>query len=201
MNRILFAQLLIVLLCFQVGVAQNDSISKPETINEKFEKLLKESNNYEDYKVIKKHKIYQLRENTQKLFGFATDEEHDLFVLLIERVSGIGPSIALAILSGMPVEEFKQHVVGGNVTELSRIKGLGKKTAERIVLELKDKVGVVESWEGAEGPASAVRDAELALISLGYKQAEAKKSLAVVSKANPDATVDELIREALRGLA
>ena len=66
MNRILFAQLLIVLLCFQVGVAQNGSISKPETINEKFEKLLKESNNYEDYKVIKKHKIYQLRENTQK---------------------------------------------------------------------------------------------------------------------------------------
>ena len=107
----------------------------------------------------------------------------------------------MAILSGMPVEEFKQHVVGGNVTELSRIKGLGKKTAERIVLELKDKVGVVESWEGAEGPASAVRDAELALISLGYKQAEAKKSLAVVSKTNPDATVDELIREALRGLA
>ena len=144
---------------------------------------------------------FYVRENTQKLFGFATDEEHDLFVLLIERVSGIGPSIAMAILSGMPVEEFKQHVVGGNVTELSRIKGLGKKTAERIVLELKDKVGVVESWEGAEGPASAVRDAELALISLGYKQAEAKKSLAVVSKANPDATVDELIREALRGLA
>ena len=144
---------------------------------------------------------FYVRENTQKLFGFATDEEHDLFVLLIERVSGIGPSIAMAILSGVPVEEFKQHVVGGNVTELSRIKGLGKKTAERIVLELKDKVGVVESWEGAEGPASAVRDAELALISLGYKQAEAKKSLAVVSKANPDATVDELIREALRGLA
>ena len=71
---------------------------------------------------------FYVRENTQKLFGFATDEEHDLFVLLIERVSGIGPSIAMAILSGMPVEEFKQHVVGGNVTELSRIKGLGKKT-------------------------------------------------------------------------
>ena len=144
---------------------------------------------------------FYVRENIQNLYGFATDEERDLFLLLIERVSGIGPSIAMAILSGMQVEDFKRHVVGADVAELSRIKGLGKKTAERIVLELKDKVGVVESWEGAGGPVSATRDAELALISLGYKQAEAKRTLAAVSKTNPTATVDELIREALRGLA
>jgi len=144
---------------------------------------------------------FYVRENIQNLYGFATDEERDLFLLLIERVSGIGPSIAMAILSGMQVEDFKRYVVGADVAELSRIKGLGKKTAERIVLELKDKVGVVESWEDAGGPVSAIRDAELALISLGYKQAEAKRTLTAVSKANPAATVDELIREALRGLA
>lgn len=144
-----------------------------------------------------------VRENIQNLYGFATDDERDLFLLLIERVSGIGPSIAMAILSGMPVEEFKRHVVGADVAELSRIKGLGKKTAERIILELKDKVGVVESWnvEGAEGGVNVSRDAELALIALGYKQAEARKAIAAASKLNAGATVDDLIREALRGLS
>ena len=144
-----------------------------------------------------------VRENIQKLFGFATDEERDLFLLLIERVSGIGPSIAMAILSGMPVDEFKRHVVSAEVAELSRIKGLGKKTAERIILELKDKVGVVESWnvEDGGGVANAARDAELALIALGYKQAEARKSIAAAGKANTAASVDDLIREALRGLS
>lgn len=143
-----------------------------------------------------------VRENVQKLFGFATDDERDLFLLLIERVSGIGPSIAMAILSGMSVEEFKRHVVSADVAELSSIKGLGKKTAERIILELKDKVGVVESWNVGEASESlsASRDAELALIALGYKQAEARKGIAAVAKANPSASVDELIREALRGL-
>lgn len=144
-----------------------------------------------------------VRENIQKLFGFATDEERDLFLLLIERVSGIGPSIAMAILSGMPVNDFKRYVVGADAAELARIKGLGKKTAERIILELKDKVGVVESWntkDGGEG-SSASLDAELALIALGYKQADARKSIAAAGKAHPSATVDDLIREALRGLS
>lgn len=144
---------------------------------------------------------FYVRENSQNIYGFATDEERDLFLLLIERVSGIGPSIAMAILSGMPVEEFQRHVVGGNVAELSRIKGLGKKTTERIILELKDKVGVVESWDVADGAPNSVRDAELALISLGYKQAEARKAIGAVAKLNPSATVDELIREALRSLS
>ena len=144
-----------------------------------------------------------VRENIQNLYGFASDEERDLFLLLIERVSGIGPSIAMAILSGMPVEAFKRHVVAADVAELSRIKGLGKKTAERIILELKDKVGVVESWNAEEGDAasSATRDAELALIALGYKQAEARKSILAASKADASASVDDLIREALRGLS
>lgn len=144
-----------------------------------------------------------VRENIQNLYGFATDEERDLFLLLIERVSGIGPSIAMAILSGMPVEDFQRYVVGADVTELSRIKGLGKKTTERIILELKDKVGVVESWNvGEDGQGvSASRDAELALIALGYKQAEARKAISAASKVEGEASVDDLIREALRGLS
>lgn len=143
-----------------------------------------------------------VRENTQALYGFATDSERDLFVLLIERVSGIGPSIGMAILSGMGVEEFKGHVVNGDVAALSRIKGLGKKTAERVVLELKDKIGVVEGWQATSSEAGgAQQDAELALIALGYKQAEARKSIAAAAKAEPSASVDDLIREALRGLS
>ncbi len=144
-----------------------------------------------------------VRENLLNLYGFATDDERDLFLLLIERVSGIGPSIGMAILSGMPVEEFKRCVVAADTAALSRIKGLGKKTAERIVLELKDKVGVVENWdEGTQdGGANPARDAELALISLGYKQVEARKSVMAASKASPRASVDDLIREALRGLS
>src|SRR5690554_4703517 len=81
-----------------------------------------------------------IRENAQTLYGFASGEERDLFLLLIERVSGIGPAIAMAVLSGMPVGQFKSCVVGGDAAALAKIKGLGKKTAERIILELKDKV-------------------------------------------------------------
>ena len=159
-------------------------------------------NPFKDSQVYLKTYMY-VRENLQNLYGFATDEEKDLFLLLIERVSGIGPSIAMAILSGMPVQDFKRYVVSGDVAELSRIKGLGKKTAERIILELKDKVGVVESWNADAGEAgpSAARDAELALIALGYKQAEARKAIGVVSKTQAGASVDDLIREALRGLS
>ena len=77
-----------------------------------------------------------VRENMQVLYGFATDAERDIFLLLIERVSGIGPATAIAILGSLSVEQFKQAVVGGDVSGIARAKGVGKKTAERIVLEL-----------------------------------------------------------------
>lgn len=143
-----------------------------------------------------------IRENAHTLYGFATDAEKDLFLLLIERVTGIGPAIGMAVLSGMPVEHFKSCVVSGDAAALSRIKGLGKKTAERIILELKDKVGVAEAWEAAGGGAvpSAAVDAESALIGLGYKQAEARKAVAAVSKLKPAAETEELLRDALRML-
>jgi len=143
-----------------------------------------------------------IREQAHTLYGFATDAERELFLLLIERVTGIGPTIGIAILSGMPVDHFKACVVNGDAVTLTQIKGLGKKTAERIILELKDKVGVAESWEAAAGDmvASAAVDAESALIGLGYKQNEARKAVAAVSKLKPGLSTEDLLRDALRML-
>jgi Holliday junction DNA helicase RuvA len=143
-----------------------------------------------------------IRETAHTLYGFATDAERDLFLLLIERVSGIGPSIGMSVLSGMPVDHFKSCVVNGDAAALTQIKGLGKKTAERIILELKDKVGVAEAWQAAAGDAvpSAAVDAESALIGLGYKQAEARKAVGAVIKVKPDSAAEDLLRAALRML-
>ncbi len=141
-----------------------------------------------------------IRETAHTLYGFATEEERDVFLLLIDRVSGIGPAIAMAVLSGMPVNAFKTSVVQGDVAALSRIKGLGKKTAERIILELKDKVGVTETWQdAAAGQMSApAADAELALIALGYKQVDSRKAVRKALDAEPAATTEVLVRGALR---
>ena len=124
-----------------------------------------------------------VREDSHVLYGFGTVGERDLFRLLLNNVSGVGPKLALAILSGMSVEMFKAAVVSGDIAAISRIKGVGKKTAERVVLELKDKVGVAAEWEAASAANApserdqAVHDAVLALISLGYKQLEAHKAI------------------------
>ena len=143
-----------------------------------------------------------IRETAHTLYGFATDAEKELFLLLIERVSGIGPAIGMAVLSGMPVDHFKACVVNGDAAALTQIKGLGKKTAERIILELKDKVGVAESWEAAAGDAvpSAAIDAESALIGLGYKQGEARKAVNAVAKLKPGSATEDLLRDTLRML-
>ena len=144
-----------------------------------------------------------IRETAQTLYGFASEEEKGLFLLLIERVGGIGPVIAMAVLSGMPVGQFKAAVVAGDVAALARIKGLGRKTAERIILELKDKVGVTETWqEVAASPVAApALDAELALIALGFKQVDARKAVRKVLEDEPSAGSDALLRGALRILA
>ncbi len=147
-----------------------------------------------------------IRENEHTLYGFATDEERDLFRLLINRVSGIGPKLGMAVLSGMSVTNFKSAVVNNDVPSISKISGLGKKTAERIVLELKDKVGVAAAWEAASeenAPSAVQNDAVLALISLGYKQVEAHKAvkkLLDASEGSDEPSVDDLIRGALRTL-
>lgn len=149
-----------------------------------------------------------VREDAHLLYGFSSTGERDLFRLLLHHVTGVGPKIALAILSGMSVEMFKAAVVVGDIAAISKISGVGKKTAERIVLELKDKVGVAAEWEAASAakaiPAGdqAIHDAVLALISLGYKQADAHKAVKKAmehTKGTPPA--EELVRLALKILA
>ncbi len=151
---------------------------------------------------------YHVTDRDHQLYGFFSNEERDLFRLLIDRVSGIGPKMALSVLNGMPVTDFKDAVIRNDVAALSRMKGVGKKTAERIVLELQDKVGVVETWQAAKSAKSAhdpskqaQTDAVLALISLGYKQAEALKTVnELVKDGGADMSADKLIREALRAM-
>lgn len=157
-----------------------------------------------DVKLLTHHHVTE-REHT--LFGFFTEDERDLFRLLIDRVSGIGPKMALSVLSGMPVPAFKEAVIRNDIAALARIKGVGKKTAERIVLELKDKVGVVDAWQaaqvakGGDPKQEAISDAVLGLIALGYKQAEAQKAVQNLAKtAAEPVRADKLIREALREL-
>jgi Holliday junction DNA helicase RuvA len=150
--------------------------------------------------VVELRTYMHVRETAHTLYGFATEEERDVFLLLIDRVSGIGPSTAMSVLSGLAVSRFKTAVMQGDVAELSKVKGLGKKTAERIILELKDKVGVTETWESAAGGgiSHAAADAEMALIALGYKQVDARKAVKRVLEIETNATVEELIRGALR---
>lgn len=147
----------------------------------------------------------QVREDAHVLYGFMSAAERDLFRLLINNVSGIGPKLGLAVLSGMPVPMFKAAVVHGDVAALSRISGLGKKTAERIVLELKDKVGVAAAWEAASAAhapspeETQVNDAVLALISLGYKQVDAHKAVRkALDSSGKSLNAEDLVRQALK---
>jgi Holliday junction DNA helicase RuvA len=149
-----------------------------------------------------------VREDAHLLYGFASAKERDLFRLLLHHVNGVGPKTALAVVSGMPVEMFQGAVVAGDTAAISKISGVGKKTADRIVLELKDKVGVAAEWEAASAehaPSSgdrAVHDAVLALISLGYRQVEAHRAIKKAMPApSPVATADEIVRQALKFLA
>lgn len=149
-----------------------------------------------------------VREDAHILYGFFSSSERDLFRLLLHHVTGVGPKIALAVLSGLPVEMFKAAVVAGDIAAISKISGVGKKTAERIVLELKDKVGVAAEWEASSAknaPSEAdarLHDATLALISLGYKQVEAHKAIRRVQEiSETQLTAEELIRQALKILS
>jgi Holliday junction DNA helicase RuvA len=146
-----------------------------------------------------------VREDAHVLFGFMSAAERQLFRLLITTVSGIGPKIALNILSGISVVAFRGAVAGGDVKMLSGISGVGKKTAERIVMELKDKIGPSGALEAASAqralsPAEQkVNDAVLALIALGYKNVEAHEAVrGVRSLLGPEAGADDLLRAALK---
>lgn len=142
-----------------------------------------------------------VRDEEWKLFGFLTEAERDVFRALL-RVSGVGPMIALALLSGLPPKDLADAVSSGDVKVLTRVKGVGRKTAERIVVELRD-VLAVETGEGGvpTGPIESenVRDAVAALIALGMDPAEARRRAEKVAGKDDDASVTEVVRAALRG--
>jgi holliday junction DNA helicase RuvA len=146
-----------------------------------------------------------VREDAHILYGFASAAERDLFRLLINNVSGIGPKTALNILSGMNAVTFRGAVAGGDVKSLSQISGVGKKTAERIVVELRDKIGAAGAWEAASAKHSLspddqkINDAVLALMALGFKQVDAHDSVcAAQTMLGEKATVEQLVRACLK---
>lgn len=140
-----------------------------------------------------------LRDDGLVLFGFLTEEERGLFRLLIS-VSGIGPKIAVGILSGISPRNFRVAVREGNAAALSAVPGIGRKKAERLILELKDRVEAFEEGEqGAPAAGRAESDAAMALISLGYSQAEAMRAVhAAAKRIGKTAEAEALIREALK---
>lgn len=146
---------------------------------------------------------FHVREDAVSLFGFSTEEERRLFRLLIS-VSGIGPRIAQSILSGMNVEELKSHIIGGNVNALLSIPGVGRKTAERLIVELRDKAGKSSAeYETitSSSQTTALRiEALQALTSLGYNQQIAEKAIRLVLNEADGSTLslEELIKRALR---
>ncbi len=158
---------------------------------------------------VKIYTHFAVREDAQTLYGFITQEEKQIFRTLINSVSGIGPKIALNILSGMSIEAFRAAVSSGDFKSLSHINGIGKRTAERIIVELKDKMGTgltsgsVSSGGAASVPAGmldqTLNDALAALITLGFKQADALTSVkAAQAMLGPGATVEQIIRACLK---
>ncbi len=149
-----------------------------------------------------------VREDAHVLYGFMTATERELFRLLIHTVSGIGPKIALNILSGISAAAFRGAVAGGDVKALAQISGVGKKTAERIVVELKDKIGAAGAWEASSAQRALspedqkVNDAVLALIALGFKHTEAHDTVrAALNALGPKATLEDLVRASLKKAA
>lgn len=148
------------------------------------------------------------REDSQTLYGFSDKETRELFELLIDKVSGIGPKIALSILSKMSVNSLRQAITTGDAPLLAKCPGIGRKTAERMVIELKDKafsgatVGAGPTGGSTSAtaalPASPSGDALAALIALGYKTADADSRVRkAVAALDPSATTEQIIRKAL----
>lgn len=152
------------------------------------------------------HTHFVVREDAQLLFGFPTQAERNLFRELI-KVSGIGPKTALAVLSGMSVDDFMRVFHDNNLTALTRVPGIGKKTGERLLIEMRDKIGGFESSasllasssDAAPSRTRITSEAVSALVSLGYKPIEASKAISQVDDGARSA--EELIRLSLRQMA
>tara|TARA_B110000285_G_scaffold235054_1_gene314454 strand:- start:1572 stop:2183 length:612 start_codon:yes stop_codon:yes gene_type:complete len=155
------------------------------------------------------HTHFVVREDAQLLFGFSQLEERSLFRILI-KVNGVGPKLGLAILSGMDAHAFCHCVQNQDSATLVKIPGVGKKTAERLVLELGDKLSSWQTGDNAGGQTgnvkptlfvvSAQSEAESALVALGYKPVQATKAVAAAIRSAPDGNCEDLIRLSLKGM-
>jgi Holliday junction DNA helicase RuvA len=141
-----------------------------------------------------------VRDDAHVLYGFATEDERRLFRSLI-KVSGVGPRIALALLSGISVSAFAQCVLNEDISALTRVPGVGRKTAERLIVEMRDRLAAPQATPGAPvaAPARAEGEAYGALVALGYRPAEAARLLKAVGPGTH--STEELIRRALQGAA
>ncbi len=158
----------------------------------------------------KLHTLAVYREDSQTLYGFASEEERDFFRLLVEKVTGVGPKMALSVLGKLSLATLKSAIVAGDVALLAKCPGIGKKTAERLVMELRDKlnpadIGTVSNpptgntaGGGALVAENKIRDAVLALVALGYKAADADKSVRQAwVTLGASASTEALIKKAL----
>lgn len=153
------------------------------------------------------HTLVVYREDAQTMYGFATEEERDFFRLLVEKVTGIGPKTALSVMSKLSLPVLHGAIAAGDVALLAKCPGIGRKTAERLVVELRDKLsagpspapmGAAASGEAPSPGENKVRDAVLALVALGYKAADADKSVRQALVAlGPGTTTEALIKKAL----
>ena len=143
------------------------------------------------------HTYLHVREDALQLYGFVEAAERELFLQLLS-VNGIGPKVALAIVSGSPAADLRRAIVLGDTARFQAIPGIGKKTAERIVLELKEKLGALEAVPAPAATGSSHAVAREALVELGWSLLDAEQALAVV---DPDLTPEERVRIALRSAA
>ncbi len=146
-----------------------------------------------------------VREDAHLLYGFAREGQRRLFRELL-KVNGVGPRVALAVLSGLSDEEFRRCVAEEDIARLTKVPGIGRKTAERLVIELRDKLSAevagpvpASAAPGPAAPADPVSEAVSALVSLGYKPNEASRAVRGVSPKGLSA--EEIIRQALKGMA
>jgi Holliday junction DNA helicase RuvA len=154
---------------------------------------------------VKLHTLVIYREDAQTLYGFASPAERDFFRLMIENVTGVGPKMALTIMSRLSLPSLESAIRMGDITTLAKCPGIGKKTAERLVVELKAKVGgdSLPLAVGAEPTAggaggSTTRDAVAALVALGYRPADADEAVRRAALViGPQATTEALIKKAL----
>lgn len=154
------------------------------------------------------HTHFVVREDAQLLYGFFEEKDKAMFRALI-KINGVGPKMALGILSGMEADEFVRAVQNNDINAMVKMPGIGKKTAERLLIEMRDRLadwGVAAQSGGdaaqTQGSPSITSDAETALVSLGYKPQQAAHAIAQVLKAKPEINDSEaLIRQALKSMA